>query len=175
MHFKERFDNTRTENDYTTTLALSLDDFYSDTTPVKVSLRFTNYSGSYYYVDASPGGGNAVTYQFNDYLLGLGIYPLNFSIVRFIELNFGFQVDYIFYSRSEGVISFWSLSNPSGGKKSVDDQTGKIFVGLTGNLSLNFKLTEKVYIFPQYNYYMDFRNPRSKRHQLEVGIGKIIM
>jgi hypothetical protein len=164
---------------------LSLSELNFDSIPIKISLLVDNYKGSFYTQFYAGGGSYQSFAETEKTTIGIGLYPLNFTILKKIKLSFGGELSYKIYDRTNGYKAAWGMYGQSSYITFGDDsvQMNKDFIwGLSGKLSYNFDLNRDWAIAPQYKFYLgmsdEFINVeegiRSFRHYFEVCIIKRI-
>ena len=164
---------------------LSLSDLKYDIFTIKVSFLLDNYKGSFYTEDGGMGGASKTVAEVERTTIGIGIYPLNFSVVSRIYLSFGAEFSYKISDNTNGYKSGWVMYGPTTYMTIENDsmKINKDFVwGISAGAGYALKLSTDWSITPQYKLYLgmsdEFTNTeariRSLRHNFKIGIIKRI-
>lgn len=147
---------------------------------VNLVLRFENIQGELSVSNGGNGGGSMFVATADKYLLGLGIYPLSFSLFRKISLSFGGEINFLVRDDSFAERWLWSIGT-------VPDkmiQNGRIGTtigfGLGGQVAYKIPLGKTWYLHPRYCLLAGFTNEfqnniksiKSFRHSLAIGVAK---
>ncbi|MCD6366479.1 MAG: hypothetical protein J7L46_02950 [Bacteroidales bacterium] len=159
--------------------------FFPDSIPFRFDIGLDYYNGCLSIYNGMVGGGTLTNAETGKYSIMLGIYPLNFQILkRKILINFGGRFSYLLKETTTG---FQSESTPSSYTLySLDDGDVKINNNFNFGISCRFAYLLNIYkglsLTPQYLLFIgltnDFRNiganTKSLRHIFAIGITKNI-
>lgn len=167
--------------DYGYSFGMSISNFKIDTLPMRLSLRIDNYKGKFYTTSGGRGGAQKTEAEIEKTTIGLGFYPVNFAILKKIELGIGGELSFKINDKTTGYKSSWSMGAP-GTYMTIENDSVKInknfFWGFSGRISYDLKINETWFVSPQYKYHLgwsdEFKNTEAKikslRHNFEIGI-----
>ena len=155
-------------------------DIKFDTIHIGLSLRYDYYQGSFYSENSGLSYGHSTKAEVKKSTVGIGLYPLNFSVLNKIRFHFGIEFSVKLDDQYSGYKSSWSIGPPL---TTTTDSTLKYldrsnFWGICGRISYDFKINENWFIAPQYRFYFglseEFNDVEAKiksmRQSLEIGI-----
>lgn len=179
-HYKSSY-NT----DYGYTIRIGIENIKIDWFTLRFTLGFDNYGGELTVSDGGLGGGHTTDAKINKTIISLGVFPLNFKIIDRINLNFGFEFSGLISEKFSGTSSGWLMGKPNWSydlNSKYDRFSSKIYFGLHGRVSYDFKISDKLAISPQYSYYLGLskefdafpESTKSMRHYFCVGLKRTI-
>jgi hypothetical protein len=154
-------------------------DWYS----IRFTLQFERYSGSFETSEGGLGSKNTTIAEIDKSVISFGFFPLNFNLFKRIDLGFGFLASGLIHESYNGTLSVWTMFQPTIDydlKDVYDRYSSKFYFGLQGRIAYKIKLSESIFIMPQYLYYYGLakefvelpKDTKSIRHYLCVGIMK---
>lgn len=165
---------------------IGMDSVKVDWLTIRFTLNIDKYGGN---LDASYGGlagGSGTKATISKSLVSLGIYPINFRILKRIDLNIGMEMSGLIDESFTGIVSGWSLQIPGWYPESysykLEDEnkrySAKNYFGLQGRIAYNINLSPAIILAPQYSYYFGMSNEfdefpqetKSMRHYFCLGI-----
>lgn len=167
---------------------IGIDSIKVDWLMMRFSLQFDRYNGNFTASDGGLGGGYTTTANVEKSVISLGAFPLNFSIKKRLDLNFGIEISRLINESFSGNYYSWMMeSTPSGmqavGKSEDLNTLYKSFssrnnIGLKARMAYDIALTKRLCLVPQYAYYFGLskefiRFPeatKSMRHYFCLGI-----
>jgi len=180
-------DNPHYRSEYNTGsgygFVIAIEDIKVDWHRLRITLGFEKYNGELEVYSGGLGGGGGTHAFFDKSLISLGLYPVNFMIVKKIDLNIGIIASILIHERFNGTYGGWMMTGP-GFHYNIEDQYSQYnsnwYFGLSGRIAYNIKVSPSVYIFPQYSFYFGVSkefcefpyDTRSMRHFFAVGVEK---
>jgi len=165
--------------------ALAIDSIKADWMTLRFTLKFDKYSGSLTASDGGLGGGYTTTAKIDKSLISLGVFPLNFRIIKRIDLNIGFEISKLISESYKGTSNDWLMGRPNWSydlQEKYNKYSSSINLGLSTRLAYNLQINESIIISPQYIFYFGLSNEfiefpeatKSIRHFIGIGIKKRI-
>ncbi|MBW6490654.1 MAG: hypothetical protein K0B15_05595 [Lentimicrobium sp.] len=164
---------------------IRLDSVKVDWMNMSFALQFDQINGELKARNGGLGYGHHTNAKINKSIISLGIFPLNFSIFRRIDLNIGLEISGLINESITGTVSGWSMGG-SNWSSDINEKYSRycslICVGLKGRIACDIPVTNTIYIAPQYSYYHGLtkefdefpEETRSMRHYFCIGIKKRI-
>ncbi|NOU18752.1 MAG: outer membrane beta-barrel protein [Bacteroidales bacterium] len=178
-HLRTNFNNT-----YSYSLGIGLEDIKLDTLlKFRIILKFDNYRGSIHTINGGLAGESTTNATVDKYIVGLGVYPLNFNINKKIRISLGGEINYLIAETESGYQSSWQIGQPDSYKLTENGsitKNSRFNFGLLFRIGYDIRLKKDWYIVPQYIFYRglteEFKNieapTMSLRHYLQIGIIK---
>jgi len=99
----------RYNSDFGFTAGLGLDSINIRWLRLRFTLQFDNYNGKLDAADGGLGQGHTAKAKINKSIISLGVFPINFRMIKRVDLNFGFEVSRLMDETFEGTCSAFSL------------------------------------------------------------------
>lgn len=146
-----------------------------------VNFRFTlginRSNGEFFQRSGGQAGGTFTTARTQKTVLTLDVYPFEFKLFKFIDVNIGVKYLRALSSQASGSRSNFGLAGNS--ERELDG--GVILknqVGPTVRVAYKIKISEEMHLIPQYHYYFalskefnaDIATKRVQNHFLGIGI-----
>jgi len=178
-------DNTKTTEPYTNgngyLVGLAISDIKLDKLSLRFTLHFESYNGGIEYCSCGNGATSTETAKIDKSVLSLGIFPVNFQVLKKIKINSGIEISHLFSESFEGTRSSYSYSTRVSETIDLHDVhdrlSSKAYFGLKTRIAYEFNLGDHIVIAPQYSFYHGFskefkeiQNAKSMRHFLGIGI-----
>lgn len=175
-HFKSTYDS---QLGYSVHIAI--EDVKIDFVKWRFTLGYEKYGGKINASDGGLGGGYATKAEIDKSIISVGVYPLNFKIIRSIDINIGFEVAGLVSENVIGTHSGWQIGT-NGYNYNLNDKdkrfSAKAYIGLRGRVAYDFHISDKIAISPQYSYYFGLSKEfsefpeftKSMKHFFGVGI-----
>lgn len=148
-------------------------------TKFRASLFLDNYKGTFLTSDGGLGGSITTKGEVRKTTVGVGLFPIVFSLAKNLEINVGGEVSLKIFDRTTGHKFFWLLGTP-GSMAPLNSVSfhNNVVAGLSVRLSYDFRLEDKLFIHPFYKFYLGLTNEfhnteadiKSMRHHAGVGI-----
>jgi hypothetical protein len=175
----------RYNSDFGFTAGIGLDSINISWLKLRFTLQFDNYKGKLDAADGGLGQGHAAKANINKSIISLGVFPMNFRIIKRIDLNFGFEISRLINESFEGTCSAFSIGQYSWSsslQEKYKHYSSLTYFGLKGRISYDFNLSKLIMISPEYMYYFGLSNEfvefptdtKSMRHYFCIGIKKKI-
>lgn len=162
-----------------------LDSVKADWMTLGIALQFDQIYGE---LEASNGGlgyNQQTKAEIRKSIISFGVFPLNFRILKRIDLNFGLEISGLIHESVTGTVSGWSMGGSHWSydiHKKYNRYSSLFCVGLKGRIAYDIPVTNTICITPQYAYYHGLtkefhefpEETRSMRHQFCVGVKKRI-
>ncbi len=167
---------------------IGVDNIKVDWMTVRFTLQFENYSGELEASGGGLGGGNSTQVLIDKSVITLGIFPLNFRILKRIDLNFGLEISGLVDESFSETTGGWLMGQPDW-RDNLQDKYSRysslIYYGLRGKISYDYLLTQSIFISPQFSYYLGLstefnefnefpKQTKSMRYAFGIGIKKKI-
>lgn len=159
---------------------IGVDSIRLDWMSLRLTLQLEHYNGEVKVYDGGQGGGNLIEASVSKSLLALGVFPINFHLFRKMEINLGMNFSALMAESFDGTISGWRM-NEEGYNEELHSRLSRFscraYLGLAGNVSYDFPLSESMVIAPQINYYFPLTSefqryiPETKSMRLAGCIG----
>ena len=148
----------------------------NDSFPVDFDLRFIQYEGEFFEAEGGLGGGYETRGTLKKQTLGLAVYPFNVELFDVVDISLGGMVSILLSEEVSGKHHNWNIiegGNTTHFNSDSASVSEKLYFGLIGRLSHDFKLSNNWFVAPQYSFYWswsdefkDFQGPRRLRHVL---------
>ena len=147
----------------------------------RLTIGIQKYSGGVEAGDGAMGGGYKILAEGEKTIASIGFYPLYFCFWEKLEISLGLEVATLLKENFSGTRSFWAINQP---REEVDlnDEyeryNARVLLGLQGRLGYSVKLSELLYLQPQYSFILGLSPEfsafpvytRSLRHVLSLGV-----
>ncbi len=160
------------------TIHAGLSELAIDSFPVDFSIRFTQYQGEFFEAEGGLGGGYETRGTLKKQTLGLVAYPFNVELFDVVDISLGGMVSILLSEEVSGKHHSWNIIDGGSTTHFNSDSASvseKLYFGLIGQLSHDFKLTDHLFVAPQYSFYWswsdefkNFQGPRRLRHILAL-------
>ena len=180
----------RYQSDYTPgnngySLGIGIDRIKIERLRLRFTLQYDKYDGAIKVSDGGLGGGYTTKANIDKSLLTFGIFPVNFKILKALDINAGFELSSLIQESFEGTMSGYLLGQGAWSediKDKYDTFNNNFYVGLKGRLAYGINIGKDLFLTPQYQFYFGLSNEfiqfpkdtKSMRHYFGVGIEKII-
>jgi len=172
-------------SDYGYTIQVGIENIKVDGLKLRFTLGYDRYSGELTVSDGGIGGGYTIDAKISKSVISLGVFPLNFKIIKHIDLNFGLELSGLIKENLSGTISGWVLGQPNWGydlNENYNRLSSMAYFGLRGRIAYDFNISDKLAISPQYSYYLGLSDEfheyakatKSMRHYFCIGIQRKI-
>ena len=162
---------------------IAINDIKADWLQLRLTLSFERYSGKLKASQFGQAGGSETIADIDKSLLSFGFFPVNFQILKRININVGFEMSGLIHEKFEGTYSVWSIGVPYWSTElsdMYDKYSSRIYLGLKSRLAYDIKLTDNLIISIQYSFYYGLSNEfieppeqtKSVRHYFCIGIQK---
>ena len=160
---------------------IATEDVKIDFVKWRFTLGYEKYGGEINARDGGLGGGYTTKAEIDKSVISVGVYPLNFKIIRSIDINVGFEVAALISENVIGTHSGWQMGT-NGYSYNLNDKykrfSAKTYFGLRGRVAYDFHISDKMAISPQYSYYFGLSKEFSEfpeftvsmRHFFGIGI-----
>ena len=149
-------------------------------------LSIDNYRGNINYRNGGIGGSSTVDASINKTLISVGFFPVNIQVKKRFDINLGVEFSGLIQESVSGKEIGWSINNPSWEKDLSSISTtysSSMYVGLRARLAYDFKLSETLFISPQYSFYLGLSDEfeselgsfKSMRHYFSIGVQKQLL
>jgi hypothetical protein len=170
-------------SDFGFTAGFGLDSIRIDWLTFRFTLQFDKYAGKLEASDGGLGSGFTTIAKVDKSVISLGIFPINFRILKRIDLNFGLIISRLIDESFNGTSSGWIMNQPNWSYNLQDkynQYSSATYFGFQGRIAYDFKLSKLIWISPQYIYYFGLSNEfvefpedtKSMRHYFCIGIKK---
>lgn len=164
---------------------IGLDSVKVDWMTMQFTLQFEKYSGELKASDGGLGGGNSTQASIDKSIITLGVFPLNFRILKSINLNFGLEISRLIDESFIGTTGGWMMGKPNWSENLQDKYSrysSLTYFGIRSRISYDFLLTQSIFISPQFSYYHGLsrefdefpQQTRSRRYSFGIGLKKEI-
>jgi hypothetical protein len=167
---------------YGNTFAVSLDYIKVLNIPMRIGFHLENYSGSLRIQDYEPNGLFEIEASVEKQSIGIVLFPINFEIFNYLNLNFGIQASYLVKSKTTGRRISWNTTNGTQftyfGVDAAEINT-KFNTAFVGRVGWDLDISKEWTIVPQYKFNLglsnDFKgiygyNIKSMQHMLLLEI-----
>jgi hypothetical protein len=166
-------------------VGIGVDSVKVDWMTMRFALQFEKYSGKLEASDGGLGGGNSTHASIDKSIITLGLFPLNFRILKKIDLNFGFEISRLIDESFNGTISGWLMGQPNW-SENLQDKYSRFSsltnFGIKSRISYDFLLTHSIFISPQFSFYYGLSREfdefptetKSRRYSFGLGLKKEI-
>lgn len=152
---------------------------------LRLTLGYDKYGGNVEAIEGSPGGYKNIDFTIDKSIISFGIFPVNIKIINEINFNFGIKTSHLINESFQGTTSGWSMPGSSWSydlEDTYDRYSSKTYFGFQGRIAYDYYLTDKVCIFPQYQFYFGTSSEfdkfpgetKSMRHYFGIGIQRKI-
>jgi len=152
---------------------------------MRLTLRYDKYDGEIEAINEKLSGGYTTQASIDKSVISFGLFPLNFKILKKVDLNFGISASGLIHEKFTGTSSGWSMPSNSWEyelQEEYDRFSNKIYFGLNSRIAYDFKIADDLFISPQYQIYYGIsdefivfpESTKSMRHYFCIGIEKII-
>ncbi len=168
---------TKFESDAGYSATLSLENLFSDSITFRITVDFINYRGSIYTTDGGLGGASTTEATVRKDVLGLGIYPFNFtSTNKIFHLDIGGEFSFLMNSSTAGHQYSWQYGTPSKYTDLVDGSiNNNFYLGLVARVAGQLAMGKKWSLTPQLLLYLglsnEFRNIETDVHSFRASLG----
>ncbi|MGM0650128.1 MAG: hypothetical protein ACQES1_06425 [Bacteroidota bacterium] len=158
-----------------------------DSLTMRFTLSYDIYTGEIEVNDGGLGSGHTTTGTINKSVISIGVYPLNFKILKKIDLNFGCEISGLVYENNTGTISGWSMGQPYNVwsydlEDRYDRFSSLVHFGLKSRVAYDIEIAENLLIFPQYAFYYGISSEfkefpeatKSIRHYFCIGLQRTL-
>lgn len=164
---------------------IGINDIKIDWLSLRFTLCYDRYGGKIDVSDGGLGGGTTIKADIDKSLVSLGLFPINFTVLKKIDLNLGFEVSRLIGETFSGELSGWQTGK-LGWSYDLNDKYDRISeltnYGIRARIAYNFTISESIVIVPQYSFYYglgyefneSLATTKSMRHYLSIGIEKKI-
>ena len=177
-HFNSTYNS---DNGYA--VGIGLDSIKIDWMTLRFTLQFEKYKGKLDVSDGGLGGGYNTIANIDKSMISLGVFPVNFRLFKRLKINFGFVISRLIDESYNGITSGWLLGQPSWNYNLKDKYSrycSNTSFGFQGRIAYDFKLSNSIWISPQYLYYFGVTNEfvefpeetKSMRHYFCIGLKK---
>lgn len=163
------------------TAGIGIDSLHINRLRMRFTLQFDQYNGSF---DAESNSGKAIYHraagEVNKSVVSLGFFPLNFTVKKKVDLNFGAEASALlsesvsgagFYDYSLGESLSYDLA------EHYNRYSTRAYYGLKGRIAYPLAFS-KVILIPQYSFYYGLSNEfeafpkaiKSMHHSICLGI-----
>jgi hypothetical protein len=160
-------------------------DIKLDWLQTRFTLSFDKYSGKLTAHDGGQAGSYTTTADIDKSIISFGFFPINFKIIKRIDLNFGIEQSILIHERFNGTNSGYMIGGSTWDynlEDRFDKYSSKGYFGLRGRLAYDFNLTDNLILSPQYSFYYGLSNEfiefpeytKSMRHYFCIGLEKKI-
>jgi hypothetical protein len=164
---------------------IGVDSVKVDWMTMQFRLQFEKYSGELKASDGGLGGGNSTQALIDKSIITLGLFPLNFRILKSIDLNFGLEISRLLDEYFNGTTGGWMMGKPNWSENLQDKYSrfsSLTYFGIRSRISYDFLLTQSIFISPQFSYYHGLsrefdefpQQTRSRRYSFGIGFKKEI-
>jgi hypothetical protein len=177
--------NSSYNSDYGFSAGLGLDSIKLDWLILRFTLQFDKYKGKLNVTNGGLGGSWTTIANVDKSIISIGIFPVNFQILKRIDFNLGFLVSRLIDETYTGTSNGWTMNQPNW-NYNLHDKFNKFssstYYGFQGRIAYNFKLSKSLWISSQYLYYFGLSNEfiefpedtKAMRHYFCIGIKKTI-
>jgi hypothetical protein len=189
LHKNRFFDTEKNEGHFKSSyisgggygIGFGIDSVKMDRLTLRFTVGYSHYKGEIIVSDGGLGKGYGVNTFVDKSILSLGAFPINFKIIKRIDLNFGFELSGLIGEKVNGLREDW-IWNEGGTIKDLKQLYGiyssKTTFGLVGRIAYDFNVTDKLAISPQYTYYFGLSSEfahfpemtKSMRHAFSIGL-----
>jgi len=145
--------------------------------PLKLRLKYSNYRGHAIINYSGLSGGDNKDINIKKSSLGIGVFPLNFSIENFF-ISIGFDVELLLFDNSTGKIETWSLLESKEIKDLNKIDNKYLTYGISCEIQYEIPINEAISIFPKYSTHLELCNDLYDtnvwRNYFEIGLLKKI-
>lgn len=161
---------------------LATEEIKTDWIKWRFTLHYEKYKGAFDVSDGSSGGGYSNEATFDKSIIAVGLFPLNFKIIKNFHLNLGLILSRMVSENIEGTSSSWVV-NKGLSSYPIDKSkrfSNRVMMGLQARVAYRVKLSEKFSLIPQYQLYYgissEFKHSPTKamRHYFNIGLSKTI-
>jgi len=160
-------------------LKAGIDGIKTDKLRWRFTLGYERYSGELHVGDGGLGGGHITKASIEKSVISAGVFPLNFTIFKRIDLNAGVEYSALLQENFSGTFHVWSIISPGTARdlhELYTDYSAKSCIGVIGRIAYNINISDKLILSPQYSFYYGLseefrefpRETRSLRHQFGV-------
>jgi hypothetical protein len=157
---------------------IGIDSLRLDRLKFRFTLQYEMYSGG---LDAFAAGHtyyHSTVAEIKKSILSLDAYPINFRIIKRIDLNFGVQFSILLSESIKGTETHGSDEYDL--QDIYERYSSRFYCGLTGRIAYDFKLSDSFFLSPQYSFYYGLTKEfvgfpeevKSMRHYFCIGIEK---
>jgi|GEM_PF-2923396 len=138
-----------------------------------------HYIGGFDHSINATGSGDRTIGTTDKTTLSIGLYPLNYKILKRLDIHIGIQMSFLLNEKNRGSYSVWTLNNLSGSNFSLEGEELNIrtIPALNIKLSYPIKINDTISILPEYmgilglvSELQQIGYPRSMRNYLGVGL-----
>ncbi|NJK87216.1 MAG: hypothetical protein HC906_15785 [Bacteroidales bacterium] len=94
------------------TFRIGIENVKVDWLTMRFILSYDKYSGKLHANHSGLGGGSTTTALFDKSVLSLGIFPINFQLIKKIDINIGFELAGLFSESFSGSVVGWMVGEP---------------------------------------------------------------
>jgi hypothetical protein len=164
---------------------IGVDSVKVDWMTMRFTLQLEKYGGKLEASDGGLGGGNSTHASIDKSIITLGLFPLNFRILKKIDLNLGLEISRLLDESFNGTIGGWMMGQPNW-SENLQDKYSRFsslsYFGIRGKISYDFLLTHSIIISPQFSYYYGLSGEfdefptetKSMRYSFGLGLKKEI-
>lgn len=151
--------------------------------PMRFTLQLDHYEGNIHLREGGLGGAVITRADISRSSVMLGVFPLNFTLLKRLHINLGLAMQALIYDGSKGYRSYWGFG-ASGEDIRFEDRPAAfaqpVSFGLISRLGYSIPLGNKWSLVPQYMFGMgisdEFKqlhaNVKSMRHYLCIGVSR---
>lgn len=162
-----------------------LDSVKAEWLTLSFTLTFENYGGELEAKNGGLGGSYTTTAKINKSLITLGVYPINFHVVKKLHISIGGEMSRLISESFSGTRS-GSISGQSSWSDDLKDKYDEFstlsYWGIKSRLIYDFVISKSLVITPQYSFYFGLSNEfikfpketKSMRHFLGLGLKKVL-
>jgi hypothetical protein len=170
---------------YGFTAGFGIDSVKIDWLTCRFNLQLDKYSGKLDVSEGGLGGGSTTVANIDKTVISLGVFPINIRIIKRLDINLGLIITELIHESFNGTCSGWLMNQPDWSYQLQDKYrkySSSNYFGIQGRIAYNIKMTESMWLTPQYLYYLGLTNEfvkfpedtRSMRHYFCIGIKKKI-
>ncbi|MFO7789396.1 MAG: hypothetical protein R6V32_02400 [Bacteroidales bacterium] len=159
---------------------IGIENIKVDELRMRFTLSYNKYSGDIDASDGMIGSGYVTDANINKSVISIGVYPLNFKILKTIDLNFGFEISGLVYENNIGDIYAWSMEQPY--IYTYDRFSSLAHFGFQSRIAYDINIAENLLISPQYAFYYGISSEfkefpkatKSMRHYFCIGLQRTL-
>ena len=167
-------------------IGIGVDSIKIDWLTMRFTLAFDSYGGEIHETYQGLASGSSSNVQFEKSVISIGLYPINFHILKNADVNLGIEISRLVNEKFSGT-KWGILLTDSGYVQSSSDIHDKIdrfsstwYCGFQARIAYNINLTESLALKPQYSFYFGFSdefaeiidNKKLMKHYLGISIVK---
>lgn len=158
------YDNVKNDGHHTASyissngfsFGLAIEDVKVSWHKMRVSLRYDKYSGTINVGNGSLGGRENTIAEIDKSLISLGVYPVNFTVFRKLNFNFGVETSRLLSESIQGMSSGYLMGQLKWNDNLEEkyNRFNSLFTfGIGGRVSCDLSINESITLTPQYNFY----------------------